>query len=84
MCVCGYLHLCLAAGPVWGMCIRNLTSLGSNLASGTDLKRIQTPHSFKSVYAILEATKPLQLVCQAAEFKFESKFEPLQVIWQFL
>ena len=33
---------------------------------------------------ISEATKPLQLVGQAAEFKFESKFEPLQVIWQSL
>ena len=32
------------------------------------------------VYAI----KPLQLVGQAAEFKFESKFEPLPVIWQSL
>ena len=33
---------------------------------------------------ISEATKPLQLVGQAAEFKFESKFEPLPVIWQSL
>ena len=33
---------------------------------------------------ISEAIKPLQLVGQAAEFKFESKFEPLQVIWQSL
>ena len=33
---------------------------------------------------ISEATKPLQLVSHAAEFKFESKFEPLQVIWQSL
>ena len=31
-----------------------------------------------------EAIKPLQLVGQAAEFKFESKFEPLPVIWQSL
>ena len=31
--------------PVRGMSIRNLTSLGSNLAPGTDLKRIQTQHS---------------------------------------
>ena len=38
-----------------------------------------------TVYAvILEAIKPLQLVGQAAEFKFESKFEPLPVIWQSL
>ena len=31
---------------------------------------------------ISEAKKQLQLVGQVAEFKFESKFEPLQVIWQ--
>ena len=38
-----------------------------------------------TIYAvILEATKPLQLVGQAAQFKFESKFEPLQVVWQSL
>ena len=49
---------------VWGnggMSLRKVTSLGSNLASVTDLKRIQTPHS---------------LCCdfggdQAAEFKFQ-------------
>ena len=34
------------------------------------------------VYAVItEAMKPLQLVGQAAEFKFESKFEPLQALW---
>ena len=33
---------------------------------------------------ISEAIKHLQLVGQAAEFKFESKFEPLLVIWQSL
>ena len=33
---------------------------------------------------ILEAIKPLQLVDQVAEFKFESKSEPLPVIWQSL
>ena len=32
----------------------------------------------------MEAIKPLQLGRQAAQFKFESKFEPLQVIWQSL
>ena len=38
-----------------------------------------------TVYAVIsEAIKPLQLVGQAAEFKFESKFEPLPVIWQSL
>ena len=33
---------------------------------------------------ISEAKKPLQLVGQAAEFKFESKFEALPVVWQSL
>ena len=33
---------------------------------------------------ISEQIKPFQPVGQAAEFKFESKFEPLQVIWQSL
>ena len=33
---------------------------------------------------ISEAIKPLQLVVQVLEFKFESKFEPLPVIWQSL
>ena len=33
---------------------------------------------------ILDAIKPLQLVGKAAQFKFESKFKPLQVIWQSL
>ena len=33
---------------------------------------------------ILEAIKLLQLVGQVAEFKFESNFEPLPVIWQSL
>ena len=33
---------------------------------------------------ISEIIKPLQLVGQAAEIKFESKFEPLQAIWQSL
>ena len=36
-----------------------------------------------TVYAVIsEAIKPLQLVGPAAEFKFESKFEPMQVIWR--
>ena len=64
------------------MSIRNITLLGSNLASSvTDLKELK----LHTVYAvILEAVKPSQLVGQAAEFKFKSKFEPLLVIWQSL
>ena len=33
---------------------------------------------------LLEAIKPLQIVGQAAQFKFESRFEPLPVIRQSL
>ena len=67
--------------PMWGMSLRKVTSLGSNLASVTDLKRIETPHSLCCDFG---GYKTLQLVGQAAEFKFESKFEPLDVIWQSL
>ena len=35
-------------------------------------------------FGVSEQIKPLQPIGQAAEFKFESKFEPLQVIWQSL
>ena len=47
------------------------------LAFWTDLKRTWNPHSFSR-------NKTLQLVVQAAEFKFESKIKPLPVIWQSL
>ena len=51
------------------------------MASVMHLKELK----LHTVYAvILEAIKPLQLIGPAAEFKFESKFEPLQVIWQSL
>ena len=65
-----------------GRSLRKVTLLGSNLASVTDLKK-----TLHTVYAVIsEAIKPLQLVGQAAQFKFqvESNFEPLQVIWQSL
>ena len=61
------------------MSLRKVTLLGSNLASVTDLKELK----LHTVYAVIsEAIKPSQLVAQAVEFKFEYKFEPLQVIWQ--
>ena len=68
--------------PVAGGCsVGHETSLGSILASVTDLKKFK----LHTVYdMILEALKPLQLVSQAAEFNFESKFHPLYVIWQSL
>ena len=63
------------------MSIRNFITFGSNLASVTDCKRLQTPPP--PVYAeVLEDKKPLELVGQAAEFKIESTFEPIPVIWQ--
>ena len=74
---------------VWGMSIKNLTSFGSDLASVMDLKRIILFKSITlklhTVYAVISgAIKPLQVVGEAADFKFESKFEPLLVIWQSL
>ena len=46
---------------------------------------LQKPSLSLTDYAgIPEQIKPLQLVGQAAEFKFESKFEQLHVIWQSL
>ena len=63
------------------MSLGKVSVLGSNLVSVTDLKELK----LHTVYAVIsEAIKPLQLVGQAAEFKFESKFEPLPVIWQSL
>ena len=45
-----YVCVCVCARTVWSMSIRNLTSLGSKLASVTDLKRIQTPRSLNCVF----------------------------------
>ena len=45
----------------------------------TDLKTIQTPHR---LFQVSEQIKPLLPIGQAAEFKFESMFKPLPVIWQ--
>ena len=39
------LLLTLTTKPVLGMSLRKVTLLGSNLASVTDFKRIETPHS---------------------------------------
>ena len=64
-----------------GMSLRKVTLLGSNLASGTDLKRIQTPHRLCCDFG---GYKTLQLVDQVAQFKFESKFVLLLFIWQSL
>ena len=45
------------------------------------LKRIQTPESW---FWDIGADESLQTVAQVAELNFESKFEPLPVIWQSL
>ena len=66
---------------VWWMRVDIVWAMSSISAFLTDLKRIQTP---RSLFWDFEADKPLQPVGQAAEFKFESKFEPLPVIWQSL
>ena len=50
------------------MSIRNFITLGSKLASVTDLKEFKL-HTVDAV--VSKAKKPLQLVGQAAEFKFE-------------
>ena len=47
----------------------------------TDLKEFKLHTVY---FGTSEQIKPLQPVGQAAEFKFESKFEPLPVIWQSL
>ena len=65
------------------MSLGKITSslLGSNSASVADLKRIQIPHSLCCGFG---GYKTFTLVVQVAEFKFESKFEPMPVIWQSL
>ena len=56
------------------MSLRNITLIGSNLASVTDLNEFK----LHTVYAVVsEVINSLQLVGQAGEFKFECKFEPL-------
>ena len=57
-----------------------IDSIQSSISAfSTDLKR--TP---LSLFRDFGAGKSLQLVSQAAELKFGSKFEPLSVIWQLL
>ena len=56
-----------------------MDSLQSSISAfPMDLKRIQTPQSLLRDFRV---DKPLQLVGQAAEFKFEYKLEPGPVIW---
>ena len=74
-----------------GVC-SDSSSLGNEVAwlasissLSTDLKKINSNSYTVTVNSrISEQIKPLELVGQAAEFKFESKFEPLPVTWQSL
>ena len=50
----------------------------------TDLKRIQNSTQMIGFWNFRADKTVLQPVGQAAEFKFESKFKPLLVIWQSL
>ena len=73
---------CKAAHPGgWGSRVGNQLLLASISASSTEHKKIQTSHN---LFRDLEQIKHSQLVGQAAEIKFESKFKPLLVILQSL
>ena len=65
--------------PVLGMSLRNLTLLGSNLASVTDVKKIRTPHSLCCDFG---GYRTFTTRLSGGDFNFESKFELLPVIWQ--
>ena len=55
------------------------------LASISQLQHTQNEFKFHTVHSgISEQIKLLQLVGQVPDFKFESKFESLPVIWQSL
>ena len=57
------------------------SALSSISAFSKDLKEFKLHTLY---FETSEQIKPLQPVGQAAEFKFESKFEPMPVIWQSL
>ena len=62
-----------------GMSLRKVTLLGSNLASLSDLKRIETPYSLCSDWG---GYKTFTTRWSGGRVQVESKFEPLPVIWQ--
>ena len=69
--------LSIQRSPVSGTRIGLDSQLSSISAFSTmDLKRIQTP------YRLFWDIRRSRLVDQEAEYKFESTFEPLPVIWQ--
>ena len=63
------------------MRVENNLLLSSIRALSTDQTKIQTPHN---LFRDFRADKTFTTVGQAAEFKFESKFNPLPVIWKSL
>ena len=74
---------------IWGMSVGINSLLSSISVFSADLKKNSNSTQFNKGFwscngEALEPIKPLQPVGQAAEFKFESKFEPLPVIWQSL
>ena len=62
------------------MSLRKVTSLGSNLVSVTDLKR--TPHSLWCGFGGNKTYITRWSCGRVQVWDFESKFEPLPVIWQ--
>ena len=64
---------------VWWMRVDIDSVLSSILAYSMDLNEFKLHTVY---FGTLEQIKPLQPVGQAAEFKFQFKFEPLQFIWQ--
>ena len=67
--------------PSWGMRIEIFNSW--HLPQFQHLQHTWGEFKMHPVYAgVSEQIKPLQLVCQATELKFESNFYTLQIIWQ--
>ena len=59
-------------------------TLTTVLNFGRSKKNSNSTQFIEFYFGVSEQIKPLQPIGQAAEFKFESKFKPLQVIWQSL
>ena len=84
-----YNNMKTTVAPVWWTRVDIDLLLSLILAFSTDLKRIQTPHGLfwdfgadkTSTIHWSGGTRRGRLL---AEFKFEYKFEPLQVIWESL
>ena len=74
------LHSCKFGGITLLSCFKPVDEVWNNLTAVLNfgvLKRIQTPQFIELHCGVSEQIKPLQPIGQAADFKFESKFEPL-------